>query len=48
MIGRECSAEADMGVHGEAYVVMVSYLAANGELAEDNTHGAIAGNHCGY
>jgi len=37
-----------MGAHGKPYAAMVSYSFAYGKLVENNTHGMIAGNHCGY
>lgn len=48
VIRRECPAEADMGVHGKAYTIMVSYPNMNVEPAKDPTYGKIAGNHSGY
>jgi len=48
MIECECFVQGDMGVHGEAYVAMVSYSAMNGKPEADITYGDIARNRCGY
>jgi len=37
-----------MGANGKTYVAVVSNLAEDGELEENNTHGVIAGKNCGY
>jgi len=37
-----------MRTNGETHAAMVFNLAKDGKSAENNTHGAIAGNNCGY
>ena len=44
----ECCAETDMGANGVTFTAVVSNSAVNGEPVENNTHGEIAGNNCGY
>ena len=44
----KCITKTDMGKDGETYATVVSNSAKDGESAENNTHGVIAGNNCGY